>query len=388
VDAEGPASRGLSTADLPTRFAQTPDFTLGVEEELVLVDPADGSLVDRPARLEKAMAASGGELQTELFQPVVETVTPIAADASEAAEHMHRLRAWVVEAARDHGLAVAASGTHPFARWETESTSPEPRYEKLVDDVQLPMVSDLVFGQHVHVSVGSREEAIRVTNEMRAFLPLVLALSANAPFWRGRDTGLQSARVNVSAGMPRSGLPPVFEHWASFAAHVGRLQRAGAIEDVTELWWDVRPRPGLGTVEVRIADLPTELDVSASLAAFTHALVVHLARRARREDAAPIEIPTGVATENRWRALRYGLEAELLQARGGSLRTRSVGQTFARLVGAMAPTIRRLGIEDDVARLRRRVEHRRSGAERQRQVFAAEGDMQAVVGDLAARTPP
>lgn len=362
---------------------------MGVEEELQLVDPQSGRLEDRPDELGSTISASDGQLQTEIFRSTIETATPICADVAEVGNHMRRLRAEVVEAGRVHGLAVAASGTHPFAAWEAQAKTDAPRYNQLVRDLRFPAERDLVFGQHVHVSVGSPEEAIGVTNDIQAFLPLLLALSGNAPFWRGIDTGLQSARVNVSAGMPRSGLPPSFSGWAEFETHLARLRQAGVLEDVTKLWWDVRPRPELGTVEVRIADLPTEIETSIALAALTQALVVDLARRFRREERPATTSSQEVVQENRWRALRYGLEAQFIDPTPvGRVRLHSVERTFARTATMLAPTVRSLGVEDEIGHLRDRVEQGRSGADRQRAVYQEDADMAAVVQDLADRTPP
>jgi carboxylate-amine ligase len=370
------------------RFAQTPDFTLGVEEELVLVDPGTGELVTRPDRFERAIRDSGGELQAEVFQAMVEAATPVSADVAELADHMARLRAWIVDTAREEGLVAAACGTHPFARWEAQPRSATPRYEQLVRDVGLPMMSDLVFGQHVHVSVGSPQEAIRVCEDIQPFLPLLLALSANAPFWRGVDTGLQSARTNVSAGMPRSGLPPSFDTWPAFEHHVAALREAGAIEDVTELWWDVRPRPELGTVEIRIADLPTELETSVALAALTQALVTHLAHRVRSGQPPPLQAPVSLVEENRWRAMRHGLAARFIEPTETGAREVPLQAFLARTLDQLAPTIRQLGIEDPIRQLRELAEEGRSGADRQRLVYEAEADLGAVVDDLVDRTAP
>ncbi|PSG96473.1 carboxylate-amine ligase [Thermoplasmatales archaeon SW_10_69_26] len=370
-----------------THFAQTPDFTVGVEEELVLVDPDDGRLVDRPEPIEADVAAGGDRLQTEIFASTVETTTPVCGDAIELGRQMRRLRGRVAEAARDQGLAVAATGTHPFARWERETTTEADRYDELVEELQLPMRSDLVFGQHVHVSVGSPEAAIRVTNDLCTFLPLLAAVSTNAPFWRGMDTGLASARLNVSEGMPRSGLPPTFPDWDTFAAHIGHLEAVDALEDMTKVWWDVRPRPDLGTVEVRIADLPTRVETSIAVAALTQAIVVHLARTPDRDPILPE--PPAIVTENRWRAVRHGVHARFVEPQAdGQARLRTVPETLDRVLTGLADTIGRLGIETQARRLRSIVQEGRTGADRQRAVYAREGDLRAVVADLADRTVP
>lgn len=379
---------GRTTSRL-TRFSETPDFTVGVEEELQLVDPDDGHLVDRPEEIAAATAQSGGELQAEIFRSTVETATPVCEGPRELAGQMRRLRAWAVEAAEDEGLAISAAGTHPFATWESQATTDTPRYRQLVSELQLPMKRDLVFGQHVHVAVGSPEEALCVTNDLRSFLPLVLALSSNSPYWRGIDSGLQSARTNVSESMPRSGLPPSFENWAQLQRHLGTLRKAGSIEDMTKIWWDVRPRPDLGTVEIRIADQPTELETSVALASFTQALVVHLTQAYRREERGGLHARAEVVQENRWRALRDGLDAEFIELTSiGEAHLRSVQRMMESTVRMLEPTIQRMGIENEVAHLRERVDRHHSGADRQRAVYETETDLSAVVRDIAERTRP
>jgi len=190
--------------EVVTAFGDGSNFTLGVEEGFQFVDPETGELVSRLDEVLEDEDRETGELQSELFQSMIETATPVCLDVDEAREHLARLRGEVADRAREANTRIAASGTHPFARWEQREITPETRYEELIREVRLPIKRELVFGQHVHVAVGSATEAIRVTNQVRAILPLVLAPSTNAPFWRGMDSGLQSARVRVFDAMPRS----------------------------------------------------------------------------------------------------------------------------------------------------------------------------------------
>lgn len=373
-----------------TRFGSSPDYTLGVEEEFQIVDPETGDLVSRAdVILDKDDPAYEEEVQSELFRSMVETATPVCADVDELREEMARLRNLLIERAQARDLAIAASGTHPFARWEEQELTDKDRYRELLRDLRLPIKRELVFGQHVHVAVPSSEAAIRVNNLIRPFLPLVLALSTNAPFWRGIDSGLESARVRVFDAMPRSGMPRWFTSWADLEGAVDLLKAAGSIEDMTKIWWDVRPRPELGTVEVRSADLPTSMERSHALAALVQALVATLAE----SDPDIHELPIGghpeAIAENRWRASRYGVDAEFIELDGeDDVRTRSVPSMLGKTLGFAQPAVDELGLEPEMQVLERIVESGETGARRQRQVHEKSGELREVVRDIAARTPP
>lgn len=371
-----------------TRFGET-DFTIGVEEEFQLVHPETGELVSRMDEVYEAADPGDGELQSELFQSMIETATPVCADVDELREELVRLRSLLDEEGRDRNLRIAASGTHPFAKWEEREVTPDERYRELIRDIRLPIKRELVFGQHVHIGVGSAEEALFVTNHLRADLPLLLALSVNSPFWRGIDSGLQSARLRVFDAMPRSGIPRTFVNWSDLQGAVDLYKAAGAIEDMTKIWWDVRPRPTLGTVEVRIADLPTDVEASIGLAALTQALVRDWARRYRENQAVDVHLQPEAIRENRWRALRDGLEADLVHLPyPEQLRTRSIEETLQATFKRLEPTIDELGIEDELRRLEQIVDTRETGAARQREVHERTDSLREVVHDVAERTVP
>ncbi len=374
---------------LVPRFGETSDSTIGVEEELQLVRPEDGRLTERPSELAETISDSGGRLQAEIFQAMLETTTVPCADVDRLAREMRDLRTWTHDAGREHGFAAVAAGTHPFATWETEHTTDAPRYKDLIGKIGLPMASDLVFGQHVHVGVGSKQEAIHVADELRTRVPLLLALSANSPFWRGLDTGLESARVNVSAGVPRSGLPPRLGTWDAFRSLIQAYESTGAIDDVTEVWWDVRPRPDLGTVEVRIADQPTRLVTSIALAALTAAFVLHAAQGFRRGEA-PRQGPCrALLEENRWRAARHGVRARFIEAPpSGEARSVPFEDVWDRTIKDISPTIDRMGIRDQIQHLGDRVRSREGGADKQRAAYERGESLTSVVEDLAERTAP
>src|SRR4051795_6937334 len=253
-----------------------PPFTIGIEEELMLLDPDGLGLAQE---IERVLAAVPDELSTqvkpELLQSVLEIATTPHATVGEAGDELRSLRRTVAGIAEDLGLRLGASGTHPFARWEEQEIVDRPRSRELVDELGPIALRELIFGTHVHVAIEGADRAIYVADGIRRYLPLFLALSANSPFWEGERTGLMSSRVPIFRQFPREGIPPHYGTWEIYSHRVELMMRAGAIPDYTFLWWDVRPHPKLGTVETRIFDQQTRVDHTISFAA----LVVSLARR-------------------------------------------------------------------------------------------------------------
>src|SRR6266540_1475051 len=250
-----------------------PPFTIGIEEELMILDPDGFGLAQE---IEAILAAVPpefeGQVKPELLQSVLEIATKPCRDVSEAGEQLRTLRRAVSGIAEQRGLLLAAVGTHPFALWEEQRIVERERYRELVDELGFIARQELIFGTHVHVAIEGADRAIYVADAIRRYLPLLLALSANSPFWRGQDTGMMSARTPIFRAFPRVGIPPHYGTWEIYSHRVEQMMRGGAIEDYTYMWWDVRPHPNFGTVETRVFDQQTTLEHTVALAALTIAL--------------------------------------------------------------------------------------------------------------------
>src|SRR5687768_11385435 len=252
-------------------------FTLGVEEEFQIVDPSTRDL--RP-HVEQ-MLSSGDpvlieNIKREMIQSMVETVTPICENVEQARYEVARLRAGVAELAGNSGLAIVASGAHPFSHWQSQIITENERYKVLEQDLQDVVRSILIFGLHVHVGIPDRDLLIDIMNEARYFLPHMLALSANSPFWQGRVTGLKSYRTIVWQQFPRTGIPSTFNSWADFEGFVNLLIKTNCIDNGKKIWWDLRPHPYFSTLEFRICDMPTNIDDAMLLVSLFQAIVAKL----------------------------------------------------------------------------------------------------------------
>ncbi len=294
-----------------------PPFTVGIEEELMLLHPESLDLAGEiEAILEIVPPEHEGQVKPELMASVLEIATPPCKDINEAGAELAELRTMMVDLAAERGLLVGAAGTHPFGRWEDQVIVDRPRYRELVADLGYIARRELIFGTHIHVAIEGADRAIYVADGIRRYLPLLLALSTNSPFWRGHETGLMSARIPVFRAFPREGVPPHYGTWEIYSHRVGQMIRSGAIEDYTYLWWDVRPHPNLGTVETRICDQQTSLEATLALGA----LVASLARRlsALYDSEEPlVEYPSELIDDNKVRAAIRGMEGELVDYRAG-----------------------------------------------------------------------
>ena len=279
--AAGGGKGGTRSSVLDHRFGAGPPLTVGVEEEYMLVDPETWDLVSGvEPLLEKASESEFADrLKPELMQCVLESGTVVCEDVPAAEADLRHIRAYVAEHARAEGMRLAASGTHPFSLYENQKITARDRYRALVEMLQYVARRELVFGMHVHVAVPTPEAGLAVMEGVLIELPVLLALSANSPFWRGERTGLASTRAMIFAAFPRSGLPPRFESYQDYANAVGFMEATGAIGDYTHLWWDVRPHPRFGTLEVRVMDCQTRVEDTIALAAYVQCLVKHLLDR-------------------------------------------------------------------------------------------------------------
>ena len=364
------------------RFGSSEPYTLGIEEEYMLLDPATLELVQRADTVLEADGAGEFAARTscELFQSVIEGQTPICSTVDDAGRELRRMRRHLEQVVARYGLVLASSGTHPFAHYEDQLITERDRYRSVIEQIQYPARRELIFGLHVHVGVPDPETAIQVVRLLGPHIPELIALSASSPFWRGFATGLYSTRHSVFATFPRSRTPPPFSDYDEFSAYVRALELAGALDDYTKIWWDVRPHPRLGTVEVRAMDAVARVEDAIALAAYVQALV----RRA--VEAAPLPRPTALeealARENKWQAIRYGLEAVTITANEGPLPIR---KAILRTLEELAVDAAALGSEAAIAEIEQ-ISRRGTGAERQLATFAATGDVRAVAQQIVTET--
>ncbi|MDQ1684557.1 MAG: glutamate---cysteine ligase / carboxylate-amine ligase [Frankiaceae bacterium] len=369
-------------------FTSSPRSSLGVEWELELVDLETRQLARGRAAseilAELGAPYDGGEhpkAKHELLESCIEVITGVCTTVDEAVADLAGTVEEVRAAAERRGLGLMCSGTHPFTDWATQEISPNPRYAKLIEDMQWLARRLQIFGVHVHVGVRSPEKAIPIVNALTAYIPHFLALSGSSPFWMGTDTGLSSARSKVFEGLPTAGLPYQLSGWEDFERFMETLISAQTISTIREVWWDVRPHPQFGTVELRICDgLPTLHEISWA-AALSQCLVEML--NGQLDKGYTLPMPKGwTVRENKWRAARYGIEAEIILDETG--RTAPLRDALDELVDDLTPIAERLGCTSELCRVKEILEIGPSYA-RQRAVAAANGgDLTTVVDSLMA----
>ncbi len=360
------------------RFGAGRPFTVGVEEEYMLLDPRSFDLVPRAEAFLRAEA--GGEfaelVSPELFESLVEFHTPVCDTLGDVERELRRLRRHAVEGAAALGLRLGSAGTHPFGRFERQRFMRRDRYRLLVDELQYAARRELIFGLHVHVAVDDADRAVRIMDALGAHLGELVALSANSPFWRGEPTGLASCRHMIFSAFPRSGAPPRFSSYDEFASVVDTLIDAGCIEDYTRIWWDLRPHPHFGTLEVRVMDAVSRVQDAVALAALVQSLVRYYADA----DEAGTPFHPVLGAENKWRAARYGLDATLIDPEhGGSI---PVGQLVERTLERVAPHARELGCDRELEGIRD-ILAAGNGADLQRAAFDELLDPRAVASVIA-----
>lgn len=359
-------------------FRGSPRPTLGVELELQIVNRETWNL--HPGSMEILQRVGSHPcIKPELTQSTIEVITGICDTVGGAREDLLATLRTLYELGDAFGFTFAAAGTHPFALWREQKVYPSDRYQALVDRVQWAARRLLIYGIHVHVGVPSGERAIAIGNAMTSYLPHLLALSASSPFSDGEDTGLDSCRVKIFEVMPTAGLPYRLSNYGEFQAFMNSLMSANAIESIREIWWDIRPHPGFGTVEVRICDVPSTLTEACGLVALVHCLVVYLDRMYERGCIERLLHPW-IVRENKWRAARFGLEAEIIVENSGA--QIPLRDDLANIVALLTPLSRELGCEQELQSALRIAEHGNSST-RQRRCYAEERDLRAVVRALA-----
>ena len=358
-----------------TRFNGSPHPTIGVEAELFLVDPASYDLVDAaPAILSRF--SGDPHVKAELLESMIEVNTGICEDVSAVKADLKAKIGAVAKVAAEQHLGLVSMGTHPFGRWSDASVTGNDRYQGFLERMQFPVRRLLISGLHVHIGVPDGERAIAVMNGLLRYIPHFIGLSANSPFWDGERTGLASTRMKVFEGMPTGGLPPRLTDYNQFRQLARTLMAAGAINSVSEIWWDIRPHPGFGTVEIRLMDAVPSIGEMVSLAALAQCLVVALLDDYETAQLLPL-LPEWVVRENKWRGVRYGLGAEIIIDDEGA--RQPLKDALAELLARLEPVADRLGCGAELALLH---EVATTGAPGDRQVsrHRAGGDLKAVVG--------
>src|SRR5688572_10075518 len=322
--------------------------TLGVEIEVQVVDES-GALATEPAATKILSELSDlPGYKHELLECCVEVITDVCPTVGHVRKDLGDKVERLIETAEGQGYRIMCTGTHPFSAWADQTVSPDPRYHRLIENCQWTARRLLIFGVHTHVGVGSGEEAIAISNSLATFIPHFLALSSSSPFWQGRDTGLASVRSKIFESLPTAGLPYQLDNWGQFQRFMRTLIGAGTIRSIREVWWDIRPHPGFGTLELRICDGIPTMDELAAIVALSQSLVVWLCGEYNEGHDLPRHQQWTVR-ENKWRAARYGLEAEIIRDEDGNLV--SLRRSITDLVERLQPIARNLGCETDLLRI-------------------------------------
>ncbi len=361
-----------------------PSYTVGIEEELMILDAETLELSNSIDSLLEAAPDVDGEVKHELMESVCEIATKPCAGVAQAGDQLRALRQAVQGAAGSLDLRIGSSGTHPFAMWEDQRIVAIDRYRDLVAGLQFVVRQELLFGVHVHIGVDDPDKAVHVANGMRVHLPLLLALSANSPFWRADQTGLLSTRTPIFRTLPRVGIPPRYDDWADYVRRVKFMQDSGVVDDYTYLWWDVRPHPNFGTVEVRVMDAQTRVEHTVALAALVQAMVKELCEHFEAGKTLG-RYSFEMLDENKWLAARDGLDSELVDLPDrGRVPAKDLTQ---RLLERLAPHAAELGAADELAGIEDLIRHGTGGA-RQVVVYEANHDLREVVGEFVALFAP
>jgi carboxylate-amine ligase len=360
-------------------------FTLGIEEEFQMVDRNTGQLVSRiESMLEKGEPLLGDHLKSEMLQSFVELSTAPCPNLAALRLDLCQKIATLARLADEENIVLVRAGTHPLAHWLDQCRTRNERYEVLEEDYQDVGRSILIFGLHVHVGIPTREMTIPLMNQLRTWIPHMLALSSNSPFWIGRNSGLRSYRAIVWKRFPRSGIPGVFSSTAEFEGYVANLVARGCIDNGKRIWWDIRPHPFFGTIEFRMCDMPPSAEVSLALAALCQALVAKLAQLYQQNVPVPV-LPTYYIEENKWRAARYGLDAEVVDFSND--RTLSMRDSIAETLDFVDDVLDELDIRHEIDHLRSILaDPHGTGADRQLAIYRETGSVQAVTRYLMQRS--
>lgn len=360
------------------------NFTIGIEEEYMVVDPETRELKSHDQKIVEAASKilPEDQVKAEMHQAVVEVGTGICKNTTEARTDLSNLRRTISDVAKSFDLRIGASGTHPFSHWEKQLITDAPRYNQIVSELQEAARSNLIFGLHVHVGMETRELGIHIANTMRYFLPHVYALSTNSPFWEGRNTGFKSFRTKVFDKFPRTGIPDFFESIEEYDNYVKLLVKTGCIDNAKKIWWDLRVHPFFNTVEFRICDVPMLLDETIAIAAIFQALCAKL-YKLKMQNLNFMIYKRALLAENKWRASRYGIDGKLIDfGKETEVNTRVL---INELLEFIDDVVDELGSRKDIEYVYKMMENG-TGADRQLAVFNKNQNLNDVVDFITSET--
>lgn len=358
-------------------------YSIGIEEEFQIVDPETRELKSHIQQiLEEGKMILKEQVKAEMHQSVVEVGSNICKNIQEARAEVTKLRRDLAKVAGHHGLKIAASGTHPFSRWEDQRITDHPRYHGVVEDMQQVARANLIFGLHVHIGLTDKEAAIHIMNAARYFLPHIFALSTNSPFWKGRNTGFKSYRAKIFDRFPRTGIPDHFHSYKEFESYVDLLVKTGCIDNAKKIWWDIRPHPVYDTLEFRICDVQLTVDETVALAALMQAVVVKLDKLLKQNLGFRLYRRL-LINENKWRASRYGLEGKLIDF--GKSTEVETHHLINELLVFIDDVVDELGSRNEIDFINKMLEQG-TGARRQLQVWNKTQDLSKVVDFIIKET--
>ena len=363
---------------------KAPSLTLGIEEEYQIIDPQTRELRSYITQiLDEGRLILREHVKPELHQSMVEIGSSVCQTPAELRNDLVRLRGAIMELAAKNGLKIAAAGTHPFSSWMTQEITPQERYMGVKQDMQELAQRLLIFGTHVHVGIEDREFLIDAMNVVRYLLPHMLCLSTSSPFWMGRLTGLKSYRSIIFRNFPRSGIPRVFQSWADFSYLVDTLVQTNSIPDGSKIWWDVRPNQSYPTLEFRICDVCTRVDEAVCIVAIFQAIIAKL-WKLRRDNMTFRVYPFDLIEENKWRAVRYGLDGKLIDF--GKQQELPARDLIRELIEwFIDDVVDELGSRKEVEYVYHILQEG-SSADRQLATYQRTGDLKAVVDQLIEET--
>ena len=360
-------------------------FSLGIEEEFQLVHKETGDLCScAESVLDRSAPYLEEQVKPEMLQSTVELISTVLPDISAARTELYTLRSLLSRLADKEGLALVSAGTHPSALWIDQERTDGERYIELEKEYQDVGRSILIFGLHVHVGVEDKEQSIQILNQVRTWLPQLIAISSNSPFWQGRMTGLKSYRSVVWKRFPRSGMPELFESRSHFDSYVQDLIDTGCIDNAKKIWWDIRPHPFFDTVEFRACDMPSTIEDTLAIAALCQAMVAKLSYLNEHGQPVP-QLKRDYIDENKWRAMRYGLEAEVIDFT--KKRTISMRDSIRELLDFVDDVVDDLGSRREITYLRNLLDSTAgTGADKQIAVYQRANDVVAVQKFLIEQT--
>src|SRR6516165_6030848 len=361
-----------------------PSLTVGIEEEYMTIDPVTRDLRShiQAEMIEKGKILLREHVKPEMHQSVVEVGTRVCHNIKEAKQELVNLRRQMIGLAKENGLRLAAAATHPFADWREQEIYPDERYKVIVEDMQLVARANLIFGLHVHIGVEDREAAIHLMNTARYFLPHILALSTNSPFWIGMNTGLKSYRCKVFDKFPRTNIPDYFPSRGEYDNFIQLLIKTHCIDNAKKIWWDIRPHPFFDTLEFRVCDIPMRLDETVALAALIQATVAKLYKLYSANQGFRL-YRRALIMENKWRASRYGIEGKLIDfGKQIEVQARELVEEYLEFVDDV---VDELDSREEIEYIREMM-RMGSGADRQLKVFEKTGDLKAVVDYIIEET--